>query len=326
MAIPTAVEEQAQRANDLISQLANTGSEEPAREEEGQAEPELQEEGAQDEESGEPEEPEGAEEPGQGAEGEAEESHERDWKQAYNVLKGKYDAEVPRMAEELRSLRSELDKVKRQKEEAEQNSEIQGIDPEDFGEYGEEFQALAKSQKDLLEANKKLREELNQIKDSVGSVEETQRTTVQNSFYSRLNELCPEWGRLNKDQGCLDWLQTVNPYTGDLRINSMQSAEQRGDAATVAAIFNEYRQLSGFGKEPEKKPEKKPKPKNLQPSSTHSGNDNPAGSGKRTWSRAQIKQFYQDKAMGSYEGRDEEARQLEQDIFKAQSEGRVIDK
>lgn len=300
MSVPKAVADQEKRADELIQERLNT--EEPA-----QPEPD----------------PEPAPEP----EPEPEPEKGPDYHQAYLVLKGKYDAEVPRLAEQVRERNARIEELETQLAAQPQQPpqpEASDLNADDYAQYGDEFKQLAESHNRLLQENKQYRDEIAQIKESLGSVQQNQQQTTQSTFYSRLGELCPSYETLNHDQKFVEWLQNPNPYTGDLRINTLRDAESKGDANTAAAIFNEWLEFNP--QTPEPRTQTPPQPKNVQPSKT-SGSETGKDTApqKRQWTRAQIKAAYQDKARGAYKGRDDEWNAIEKDIFAAQHEDRVVD-
>ena len=84
---------------------------------------------------------------------------------------------------------------------------------------------------------------------------------------------------------------------------------QSFDVNRVASIYNEWKAVNGT---------QDPRESRVAPK--RSADAAPVQTG-QTYSRSDIKQFYADKATGKYS--DSEAKRIEQDIFAAQTQGRI---
>ena len=228
------------------------------------------------------------------------------WKNRFDVLEGKYKAEVPRYADELRTLKQQVQQLEQQKT-ATPEPEFQL--PDDLtSKYGEEF--VRDIQKMIPQPNTK------HLEDKVQQVEQKSYELQQRDFLAELGRVAPKWTTLNEDQGFLNWLAGMDDFSGMPRKVMFDEAAQRLDVARVAAFFNSYggtdrswdgkqRQTSNLEVE-------------LVPNTNRATQAPP---GRKFWTPQEIAQFYDDKRHGKLS--DAEFSRIEQDIFAAQREGRI---
>ncbi len=289
MSLPEAVRKQVEEAEELAKKMqAQSEEEEPIEEEVSESEELLEEEKPQREPV-------------------------EDWEHKYKVLQGKYNAEVPRLHEEIRSLRQAnalfeervklLEQLVQQKAAAREEHE-----PEDdaIKTLKEDFPDIYKAVVKLLDQKKhELTTEVEQ------KITPTTQQLVQQAFYSQLNQLVPDWQELNTDEGFLQWLQQREPFARKTRHELLQEAYHAADAETVAQFFKTYKdQIS----------DRKPQVQNVVP---------PAGKGRsysgkepeRKWKQSEIERFYLDAALGKISAKDKE--RTEREILRAMKEGRI---
>lgn len=228
------------------------------------------------------------------------------WKNRFEVLEGKYRAEVPRYAEEVRQMRQQIQDLQSRLE-AQPQQLLQEAAPSNLVEkYGEEFvediRKLIPQQDDRL----------------VREVEEVKRTAQQityEKFLSKLTEMVPGWERQNTDQGFLSWLGEVDQFAGRTRGDLLNEAHDRLDVSRVAAIFSAYNGNNNQSKEQQLR---KTLETQVAPSTTKA---TVAPPGKKIWQQAEVAKFYEDYRKGRISEAD--AARVEQDIFAAQAEGRL---
>jgi len=135
-------------------------------------------------------------------------------------------------------------------------------------------------------------------------------------FKSRLKGLVDEFERIDTDPKFAEWLKGVDPIVGVPRSERLRRAVQIHDVGLAASIYNEF-QASKTAPDP--------RARSVMPRTQGSPPPRQQGQGnKRMWTREQISQFYNDKTLGRYRSRPEEARAIEVDIIAAQQEGRII--
>ena len=245
-----------------------------------------------------------------------------DFKHKFDVLQGKYDAEVPRLINENKRLRDhslelsqiistlqvEVEKIKTK--EPEKKQDIKSFLTQ---EEVEELESVIEPSLLNKVIDGIVAERLRSVEQSVSSVQSTQIQTAEDIFWSKVDTI-PNWQETNNDPAFKDeYLNSKAPYTNLTLRQILTDAQKRLDAGTVIEIFNNFPGT--------KKPKATLKPK-ISPQKG-SGRIETSVTGKQ-WTIKEINDFYNDVQKGKYKGRDKERKQTEQDIWNAQKEGRII--
>lgn len=239
------------------------------------------------------------------------------WEHRFNVINGKYAAEVPALRREVEKLTQQLNDKNREIETLKastQPSNPGGLSDEQLAEFkeqfGEDFVTFVErmiSSKTAPQSNAKVEE----LERKVEQFEQQNRQRTEAGFWTALTELVPEWRTLNADQNFHAFLAQYDPQTGTQRQQALTTAQQALDADGVAAVFNAFKK---------QQPAPKPRiPDDQVDPQTSRATDTPQG--QKIWTSSEIKQFYKDKSAGKYSA--DEGQRLEADIFAAQREGRI---
>lgn len=248
------------------------------------------------------------------------------WRNRYLTLQGKYNAEVPQLRHELQQAQEQVQNLTQKVEQMQSAPQTTG-EPGESGkqvetasdaverireEYGDELADALQSEIGRVQQHAEQR--ISDMEQRVTQVSQTHQKTQAEKFYQELGQSVPDFMDINADQRFLTWLGETDAMTGRSRQDLLSDAEQAMDAARVAAIFNAWKQ--------QVMPAQGQKPKAPTPAPAKGRNaDAPAE--KPTYTRAKIKQFYDDKRAGKYRRNPEKARRIEREIFQATSEGRV---
>jgi len=264
---------------------------------------------------------------------------EETYKQRYFTLKGKFDSEVPRLQQDVRNLQQYLSDLKKENEqlmEAANNpnnkdpvneGKSSSLDPEVFKEYGEDFGALVETIQTVQAENKTLKKELSRLSGDVSQSRESQQARVYNDYLGQVKAQLSsgfnvEFDTINSDPNFLNFLRQHAGNESEPRFAKLKKAEANCDLPSTMAIFKEY-----LGNPSRQNGQDNLPAPNLQPNPKNTGTDlNPPApaASTRTWTRKSIAQFYKDKTAGMFNGREDEAKLLEQDIFLAPQQGRVV--
>ena len=242
------------------------------------------------------------------------------WEHRFNVINGKYAAEVPALRDEVKSLKSTVEQKDRQLTELQQapapsgnpggltDAQIQaGKD-----EFGDDFVSFVQQMIDS-KATPADNSKVTELESKVRQFEEREQQKSQASFWSVLPELVPDWKAINDDPKFHAFLAQYDPQTGRQRQQELTTAQQALDADGVGAVFNAFKT-----QQPAASQRKIPDDQ-IDPQTSRTNAAQPQGS--KYWTGPEIKQFYQDKTQGKYTA--DEAQRLEADIFRAQTEGRI---
>lgn len=256
---------------------------------------------------------------------------EETWEQKYHTLKGKFDAEVPRLYAQVRemngqltALTSELAVAKAQPAQTvpastpslitEQDKEAFGPDLIDLIERATEAKMAGSRQ---LEAQ--LTAEIAELKGKLGNVTERQVVSDKDRYESALTTAVPDWQALNVDQGFLNWLAEVDPVYGMPRQYALNNAYEALDAARTATIFSQYKKSVAPPAQSNNRADLQrqvaPTRSRTSPAPTNPNVD------KRIYNQQDIDAFYTEWRRGLID--EAEAVQIEKDIHAATVEGRI---
>lgn len=267
------------------------------------------------------------------------------WQKRYNILKGKYDAEVPRLAGQLRDMKSEMDGLRGLLANLQQTPPAVPtqatprapagslIDPKEREEFGDELISVIQrgAQEVFNPEVASLKEEIAQLKTQLGGMGQTLNQTQQGTVLGQLTQEVPEWETLNKDELFLDWLAREDPYAGTTRQDMLDRAFKNNDAARVIRFFKGYLEENAALQPAQAAPAPAParntevalddmvapgKPSAAPGKVAQTGN-------KRTWTQKQIAQFYKQVNSGKFRTRPKDQEAIERDIVAAAGEGRI---
>ena len=286
------------------------------------------------------------------------------WEQKYKVLQGKYNAEVPRLqrqvqeqTEQLRDMRQQLTATQNllaslsaQRESAPAASTpatppaaTKLVKDEEVREFGADLidvmrRVVREEHATLLPEIDRRVAPIAQRVDQVAQVTQQVGARVaqndQQSVLSMLASAVPNWQELNEDPGFLEWLDQVDPFSGQQRGALLKQAYKAHDGSRVVAFFSGYLKehaavnppsapapaaAAASAPAPQRKLEQFVAPGTPKTGAASTQD----GSGKRVWTRAEIGKFYADLQAGRFKGSAEERKKIEADIFAAQREGRI---
>jgi hypothetical protein len=253
---------------------------------------------------------------------------EETWQAKFFTLKGKYDAEVPRLHAQLRELNTQVQQLMTEAAAraqapvapepaktliTEQDKEAFGTDLLDLIDRATEAKIAG-----FRDREAKLQAEIAELKGKVGRVDETVGSSAKELFIDRLAKQVPDWEAMNTDQGFLAWLAEVDPVYGLPRQAALNSAYEALDAGRTAAIFKQYKSMTAPAA-PQNKPNLQrqvaPTRSRTSPAPATSAGD------KRVFTQGEIAQFYDEWRRGLIDETD--AVRIEQEIAAASVEGRI---
>ena len=252
-----------------------------------------------------------------------------DWEGRYKTLQGKYNAEVPRLSELVRTQQDQIETLKREIEAlktrppaADTRADLAADLPADLKEQFDPAMIQLVS----TIAARSAERVANDVKPVMERVQaqENQRAEQlltqqrQTEMLEALNELSPDWEKLDASPGFLAFLEQIDPATGKPLKDTLNAAVQRFDAAKAARIFNRYAASAP-------KPSSALLPPNLAaqvvPDIAGAGSSAPDGS-KRTYTVAEAKAMYV-RSAGLINSNPAEAERIEREIELAYREGRI---
>lgn len=262
----------------------------------------------------------------------AEPLQEPKWENKYHTLKGMYDAEVPRLHNQVRDLQAQMQEVMAAKAEADARAAQASQEPvksliteQDKEAFGTDLIDLIERATESKVATFKTREnelvnEINQLKSQLGNVSERQVVSDQDRFVFGLGQKVSDWEQLNTDAGFLAWLSEVDPVYGLPRQMALSNAYNALDVDRVANIFNTYK-ASIAPKQVEKQPKPSLQSQVAPTRSRATSAPTATDANQKFWTSDEIENFYTEWRRGFLEN--DEAARLEKEIHAAIAEGRV---
>jgi len=257
----------------------------------------------------------------------------------YEVLKGKYDAEVPRLAKEAKEARErleaqarELDELKRKlvKKEEPPEPKVTEKDVSDFG--ADMIDLIRRVSSETVSGNLLARldaslaaidSRIRALENAVGGVAETQKVTAEEKFYADLSKAVPTWEATNVDNKWLQWLALVDDMTGVTRQTLLDQAVGLMDANRVAAMFKRFYADNNINTNQTTPPAPKADDLSKQVSPSRATASAPVAEDKgQIWTDAAVRAFTKDISTGKFKGREELQARIQADLDAAFQDGR----
>jgi uncharacterized coiled-coil protein SlyX len=255
-----------------------------------------------------------------------------DFEQKYRTLQGKYDAEVPRLHQQVRELSDKLGALQKQlaekkpAEPTKPKEKVSLVTDADRAEFGEELidvqrrvaQEVAQDYEDRLEAQARVIEELRSQVVSTGS------RVGEMSFSQQLNALVPDFAQVDRDERWVAWLNEYDPMLRAPRRVQAKAAFDAGDAEAVAHYVQLWKQSitepTGQGKDPRQSELEKQVAPNR---SASSASVKSTGRDAKIYSEREVNGVWNKIRTLNTRGQYDEAAKLEAEITAAYLEGRV---
>jgi hypothetical protein len=255
------------------------------------------------------------------------------WERRYKTLDGKYKAEVPRLAAEVRELTSQLsaanariDALLEATTKAQPDAPQKLVTDEDVETFGSDLVDLIDRKAREVAATMvtsevaDLKAENATLREQVGGVSERQTSNDRRAFYTDLGRLVPDYAEVNLDEGFIGWLSEVDPLSGFTRQDYLNNAFASFDVERTAALFDTYKQLTA---PPEVPPSNQVLQRHVAPGTSKASTRTPPAAATKIWTSAEIDQFYRSVAKGKFQGSEAEQVRIEAEIDAAVAEGRI---
>jgi hypothetical protein len=260
------------------------------------------------------------------------------WKNRFQTLQGKYNAEVPQLHAQVRTLTESVQALTKKLEEQPAKSTDKStklVTKEDVDAFGEDLVDMARRVAreefgDREEAYQQkiaeLKQELQQARGEVGQVVEDNAQQARVRFFKDLDAAVPKWSEVQQTQECQEWLASRMPGSRATWDQALKAAANDLDVETVAEIFGSF-----YEKHPAlnpKKPAAKPaaaaqKELQRQVTPSRAASTPTQTAQKRTLSAREYEQESMRQMRLMQSGKWQEAQALEAELNLALAEGRV---
>lgn len=233
----------------------------------------------------------------------------------FNVMKGKYDSEVPILHGEIRTLKAEIEELKAGGGKNTTNLPGIGTDISDDNIkklYGDELA-------DHLAAKERIAEDrIKRLEERLKKQDESSQEDAEKKFYAALTKAHPDWRVLNTTSAFLGFLKEYIPSVGMTRQEILDNAGNVGNPEPIISQLTAFKAhtsassvMTGQVVPPD-----------------GGGSPPPAESKKRMIKESEIKNFYKTASTriandGSSETA-KEVKRLDQEYDEAMKEGRIL--
>ena len=223
------------------------------------------------------------------------------YKVKYDVLQGKYNAEVPRLHAELRGLKQQLQSAlgqiealstKASEPQQTQTSLVTDKDKEDFGDDLIGFSrrvARDEAAKANAELEARIAARFAPHMARVEQVEQRQVMSAEQQFWSDVRREVPDWSVIDKSQEWFEFLDSTPPFAEDTYRDLATKAIQSGNVAKVKALVDVFKGPADAAPPPPQTNPNQELRRQVAPSSTRSSS---APAGEKQWTREDYEAAY----------------------------------
>lgn len=163
--------------------------------------------------------------------------------------------------------------------------------------------------------------EIAELRRQLGGVAEQTKVVSQATYMGELTKLVPDWEAVNTSKSWLEWLAEIDPLTGKIRQDHLDTAFASQDVQRTAQIFNAFKATRPAQTAPQTPPDLA---RQVQPATSQAApSASSATAASRIWTAAEIGRFYDDLSRGAYRGKEQEAARINAEIDAALATGRV---
>lgn len=173
------------------------------------------------------------------------------WKQRFNTVQGMLNAQSAQFTEQLRAANERIQALAGDLEKQKETRTTPQVDDKDAETFGEDLtEAIDRRAKRMAESlvaaqTQSLLDHIQKLEAKLGTVNQQVEVSSQDRFYSRLEQLVPNYRETNQEAGFLEWLGAIDPVYGEPRQAALDNAARKLDAERVAQIFKAYESVTG---------------------------------------------------------------------------------
>jgi len=255
---------------------------------------------------------------------------EETFKQKYSTLLGKYEAEVPRLHQQVR----EMNEVTKQLQDeiaalkvkpTKPKEKVSLVTDEERAEFGEELLDVQRriAKEVSHEYEERFEQQESVIKELQDQLAKTGNQIGEVGFSQRLAQLVPDFAEVDQDERWMKWLNEHDPMLRGPRRSQAQAAFDAGDAEAVAHYVNLWKKTLAEPTEPEKPVVQAELEKQVAPTRSANSVKQPTNQNSKIYSAKEMDAAWNKLSLMMRRGKLEEAAKLEAELSAAYTEGRV---
>lgn len=242
------------------------------------------------------------------------------WRQRFNTVQGKLDAEMPRM---FHQMRDQSEQIKKLTEQLEVRNTPQTPDPDslvnqkDVDAFGEDLMdAMRRTAQD--EHRKAYVAERANLEERFGRVETQVGQVAVDSFWGEVSKLVPDWAQVDQNPAWIAWLDSSPEYSEDTYRTLASKAISKGNSQKVAKLVDTWRGAQPSQPTKPQRAQQSELERQVAPSTVRG---NPAPVAGKVYSRQEYEALYDVRNPQRYGDKQANAMIAEADV--AVAEGRV---
>ena len=254
-----------------------------------------------------------------------------EFEQKYKTLRGKYDAEVPRLHQQVRDLNGKLDELAKSMEAkpeppTKSKEKVSYVTDADRAEFGEELIDVQRrvAQEVSQEYTERMEQQDEVIKTLQEQLAKTGNDVGEMSFTQRLHSVVPDFAEIDNDERWVAWLNEHDPMLRGPRRDQAAAAFQAGDVEAVLHYVNLFKESIS---EPETAPRQQRQTeleKQVAPNrSANSVRTQSANQNSKIYSPKEVDNAWTKVRALNTKGKYADAEKLEAELTAAYMEGRV---
>lgn len=252
-----------------------------------------------------------------------------EFKQKYNTLKGKYDAEVPRLHQQIRELNDKMKAMEAlhsaaQAQPVKPKERVSLVTDADRAEFGEELLDVQRrvAKEVSSEYEDRLAQQEQVIRELQAKLHQTGNQVGEMSFAQRLRAAVPDFDKIDADERWVAWLNEYDPMLRGPRRELAQVAFNNGDADSVAHYVNLFK-ASLNAEEPTKQARQVELEKQVAPNRSAHPVKQSAGREAKTYTEREVQNAWNKIRVMNSRGQYDDAAKLEAELTAAYIQGRV---
>jgi len=254
-----------------------------------------------------------------------------EFEQKYKTLRGKYDAEVPRLHSQVKDLTAKLNNLSeslaaKPKEPTKPKEKVSYVTDEDRAEFGEELIGVQRrvAQEVSQEYEGRFEQQSAIIEQLQKQLKQTGNQVGEMSFSQKLSQIVPDFASIDNDERWVEWLNEYDPMLRGPRRDQAAQAFNTGDAEAVAHYVKLWKESLGPDVPQERQTRQAELEKQVAPNrSANSATTKSVGKDAKFYSEREIAAAWNKIRTLNTRHKYDEATKLEADITTAYLEGRV---
>lgn len=170
------------------------------------------------------------------------------WKQRFDTLAGKFDAEVPRLHQQLREQSEQMQALSARLEQAPappaDGSPAMQQDVDNFGEDLVDF-VRRMAQEQIAVERAQLEKRFGAVAQQVEQVQGYVAKNETDGFWKEVVNLVPDWVVIDTTPAWIQWLDTTPEYTESTYRQLASQAIAKGKPEKIAKLVGEWRRATG---------------------------------------------------------------------------------